>query len=138
MKKRTRPAFRFAALALAGGLAVSGCSGSSNSGGGEGAAEGEIAISGSSTVEPISVRVGELFAESGGVLPSVEGPGTGDGFKKFCAGETDISDASRAIKDEEKATCEEAGVTYTELRIANDAITVLTNVQRLGAVPDLR
>ena len=127
MKKRTRPAFRFAALALAGGLAVSGCSGSSNSGGGEGAAEGEIAISGSSTVEPISVRVGELFAESGGVLPSVEGPGTGDGFKKFCAGETDISNASRPIKDEEKATCEEAGVTYTELRIANDAITVLTN-----------
>lgn len=126
MKQRTSPTQRAAALALAGGLAISGCSGSSSAAG-EGAAAGEIAISGSSTVEPISVRVGELFAESGGTLPSVEGPGTGDGFKKFCAGETDISDASRAIKDEEIATCDEAGVTYTELQIANDALTVLTN-----------
>ncbi|MEZ5382397.1 MAG: substrate-binding domain-containing protein [Microthrixaceae bacterium] len=116
---------RFAALVLAGGLALGACSGSSSGSGG--GAEGEISVSGSSTVEPISVRVGELFAEVGGTLPSVEGPGTGDGFKKFCAGETDISDASRAIKDEEQAICEQAGVTYTELQIANDAITVLTN-----------
>lgn len=117
---------RLGALALTGGLVVSACS-PSNSGTGAGVAGGEITISGSSTVEPISVRVGEMFAKSGGVLPSVEGPGTGDGFKKFCAGETDISDASRAIKDEEQAACAKAGITFTELRIANDAITVLTN-----------
>ena len=64
--------------------------------------EGEIFISGSSTVEPISVRVAELFEEvAPGVFVDVEGPGTGDGFKKFCSGETDISDASRQIKDAE-------------------------------------
>lgn len=117
---------RLGALALTGGLVVSACS-PSNSGTGAGVAGGEITISGSSTVEPISVRVGEMFAKSGGVLPSVEGPGTGDGFKKFCAGETDISDASRAIKDEEQAACAKAGITFTELRIANDAIAVLTS-----------
>ena len=126
MKRTSGMTIGLVALALAGGLAVSACS-PSGSGAGSGAAGGEVNISGSSTVEPISVRVGELFAKSGGVLPSVEGPGTGDGFKKFCAGETDISDASRAIKDEEQAACAKAGITFTELRIANDALTVLTN-----------
>ena len=57
-------------------------------------------MTGSSTVEPISIRVGELADElSGGSLAvTVEGPGTGDGFQTFCAGEADITDASRAIK----------------------------------------
>src|SRR3970040_3008448 len=57
----------------------------------------------------------------------VEGPGTGDGFARFCNNETDISDASRAIKDEEAATCEAAGVEYVELHIATDGLTVMTN-----------
>ena len=57
---------------------------------------------------------------------SVEGPGTGDGFKKFCAGETDISDASRPIKEEETAECEEGGIEFIELKIGFDGISVLT------------
>ena len=90
---------------------------------------GEVFVTGSSTVEPISVRVAELAAEmSGGALAvSVEGPGTGDGFKKFCAGEADISDASRKIKDEEAATCAEAGIEYVEIEVAIDGLTVATS-----------
>ncbi len=59
---------------------------------------------------------------------TVEGPGTGDGFKKFCAGETDISDASRTIKDEEATACAEAGIEYIELKVAIDGMSVLTSV----------
>jgi phosphate transport system substrate-binding protein len=89
---------------------------------------GNIAISGSSTVEPISARVGEAFdGANPGVATSVEGPGTGDGFARFCAGEIDIADASRPISEEEIATCEGAGIEYVELHIATDGITVLTN-----------
>jgi phosphate transport system substrate-binding protein len=58
---------------------------------------------------------------------TVDGPGTGDGFELFCAGETDISDASRPISDEEIAACEAAGVEYTELAVAIDGLTVATN-----------
>ena len=54
--------------------------------------------------------------------------GTGGGFEKFCAGETDISDASRPIKDDEEAPlCKEAGVEYTDVQIANDGIAIATN-----------
>jgi phosphate transport system substrate-binding protein len=89
---------------------------------------GTIVISGSSTVEPISIAVAERFAEQHpDVDISVDGPGTGDGFELFCNGETDISDASRAIKDEEAETCEANGVEFVELLIGNDGITVLTN-----------
>ena len=88
---------------------------------------GTIFITGSSTVEPISTAVGEEFGTKYSVVPDVEGPGTGDGFKKFCAGEADIADASRPIKDEEKAACAAGGVKYTELKIGLDAITVLTS-----------
>ena len=71
-----------------------------------GSVAGEIFVSGSSTVEPISTGVAEAFAAMNPDFKyTVEGPGTGDGFKKFCAGETDISDASRTIKDEEAADC---------------------------------
>jgi ABC-type phosphate transport system substrate-binding protein len=81
-----------------------------------------LVISGSSTVEPISQCVLEQSGYQGGV----EGPGTGDGFQRFCNGETDISDASRAIKDEEASTCEENGVEYTELQIGIDGMAVMT------------
>ena len=86
-------------------------------------------MTGSSTVEPISIRVGELAGEmSGGELAvTVEGPGTGDGFATFCAGEADIADASRPINDEEIAACEDGGVEYVELEIAIDGLTVATN-----------
>jgi len=95
-------------------------------GGGE--LSGSIVVSGSSTVEPITARVGEAFdGANPGVATSVEGPGTGDGFARFCNNETDISDASRPISDEEIGLCEAAGVEYVELHIATDGLTVMTN-----------
>lgn len=87
---------------------------------------GDVTISGSSTVEPISSLVAEQFsATNSGVGISVDGPGTGDGFELFCNGETDISDASRPIDEEEVAACEEAGVEYVELQIGIDGLSVL-------------
>ena len=92
--------------------------------------KGSINVSGSSTVEPISTGVAEaLAADNPDFEYTIEGPGTGDGFKKFCAGETDISDASRKIKDEEKAICDAAGISYVELKIAFDGMTVLTSTK---------
>lgn len=89
---------------------------------------GDVVADGSSTVYPITVAVAEEFAK---VYPdvrvSVGLSGTGGGFKKFCAGETDISDASRPIKDEEAATCEANGIEYTELLVALDGLTVMVN-----------
>ena len=92
-------------------------------------AAGSVFVSGSSTVEPINIRVAELAAElSGGSLAvTVEGPGTGDGFKKFCAGAADVTGGSRAIKDSEAETCAEAGVNFVELEVAIDGLTVATN-----------
>jgi phosphate transport system substrate-binding protein len=92
-------------------------------------AAGEVFVTGSSTVEPISIRVGELASElSGGDLAvTVEGPGTGDGFAKFCAGEGDVTGASRPIKDEEAQSCADAGIEYTELEVAIDGLSVITN-----------
>jgi len=92
-------------------------------------AGGEVFVTGSSTVEPISTRVGELALEqSGGELAvTVEGPGTGDGFATFCEGGADITDASRPIKEEEIAACESGGVEYIELEVAIDGLTVATN-----------
>lgn len=115
-----------AALAIVGAACASG-----DGGGGSGSSEGltgTIVISGSSTVLPISSLVAEVFNETNpDVAISVDGPGTGDGFELFCRGETDISDASRQIADEEIAACEEAGIGYVELEVAIDGITVLTN-----------
>ena len=89
---------------------------------------GAVIISGSSTVEPISSLVAEDFgAANDGFEYSVDGPGTGDGFARFCAGETDISDASRPISDEESAACVEAGIGYVELKVGIDGISVLTS-----------
>jgi phosphate transport system substrate-binding protein len=90
---------------------------------------GSIVVSGSSTVEPISTGVAELFKQQNPDWNyQIEGPGTGDGFARFCNGETDISDASRAIKDEEAAKCAENGIEYVELKIAYDGLSVLTNI----------
>ena len=89
---------------------------------------GEVIVSGSSTVEPISASVGELLEDCGsGVLATVDGPGTGDGFQLFCAGETDISDASRPIKEAEATVCADNGVEFIELKVAIDGIAVMTN-----------
>jgi len=96
--------------------------------GASGDLSGSIDISGSSTVEPISIAVAERFGEENpGVDISVDGPGTGDGFELFCQGETDINDASSKIKDEQIAACEENGIEFIELQIGNDGIAMMTN-----------
>ena len=96
--------------------------------GGTGGLTGSIDVSGSSTVEPISSLVAELFNEDNpDVEITVSGPGTGDGFVAFCAGDIDVADASRPIEEEESAACEDAGIEYVELEIAFDGITVMTN-----------
>jgi phosphate transport system substrate-binding protein len=86
-----------------------------------------IKIDGSSTVYPITEAVDEEFQADGKVNVTVGVSGTGGGFKKFCRGETDISNASRPILEKEMAACKEAGVEYVELPIAYDALTVVVN-----------
>ncbi|MGQ0830986.1 MAG: substrate-binding domain-containing protein [Microthrixaceae bacterium] len=88
---------------------------------------GQLTVSGSSTVEPISAAVGEKLLDCSGIEATVDGPGTGDGFKLFCGGETEISDASRPIKDEEAKACADAGVEFIELKVAFDGMSVMTN-----------
>jgi phosphate transport system substrate-binding protein len=90
---------------------------------------GQIAIDGSSTVAPFAEAAAELFNEENpDVQITVGTSGTGGGFEKFCAGETDISDASRPIDEEEEVPlCEKGGVEYTEVQVANDGIAIATN-----------
>ena len=90
---------------------------------------GEIQVDGSSTVFPIT----EAIAEEFGILTdrrvrvTVGVSGTGGGFKRFCAGETDISDASRPIKESEIELCSEAGISFVEIPVAFDGLTVVIN-----------
>jgi ABC-type phosphate transport system substrate-binding protein len=94
--------------------------------GGEGV-DGEVAISGSSTVEPISRNVAEKFADANpDVAISVAGPGTSDGLEQFCAGEIDVADASRAIEAEEEQTCADNDVEFVELQVGIDGLSVIT------------
>ncbi|MBW3590496.1 MAG: substrate-binding domain-containing protein [Actinobacteria bacterium] len=96
--------------------------------GGAGGLAGSIVISGSSTVEPISIAVAEKFHERHPVVDiSVDGPGTGDGFELFCDGEIHISNASRPIRPAEIADCEDNDIQFIELKIAIDGIAVLTS-----------
>jgi phosphate transport system substrate-binding protein len=89
---------------------------------------GRVAIDGSSTVFPITEAVAEEFRKvSPKVQVTVGISGTGGGFKKFCAGETDISDASRPIKPTEVDACKAAGIDYIELPIAYDALSIMVN-----------
>lgn len=91
------------------------------------AADKIIKIDGSSTVYPITEAVAEEFQRAKGVKVTVGESGTGGGFKKFCRGETDISDASRPISQKEMDACKEGGVQFIELPIAYDALTVVVN-----------
>jgi len=89
-----------------------------------------VVVSGSSTVEPISIAVAEEFTDplpESEVSVSVDGPGTGDGFELFCDGLLDVNDASSKIKPEQIEACEASGVEFIELQIANDGIAVLTS-----------
>jgi len=126
-------------LALALGVAACGENeeeGGNGGGGGEPAAEGtdfsqlsgSIRIDGSSTVQPFAEAAVELFsAEAPDVQISVGGAGTGDGFERFCRGETQISDASRLIEAEEIEACEEGGIEPVEVQVAQDGLAIVTN-----------
>ncbi|HSL66283.1 MAG TPA: PstS family phosphate ABC transporter substrate-binding protein [Gaiellaceae bacterium] len=123
-------------LALVLVLAAVACGGDDDEGSGTnaGTAEaggelsGRIESDGSSTVGPFTTRAAERFQqENSGVQVTVGISGTGGGFERFCAGETDLSNASRPIKDEEAEICEEKGVEYVEFQVANDALTVVVN-----------
>ena len=112
--------FSFAIMSVA-------CSSASES---ENELTGTIEIDGSSTVFPISEAAAEDFGKLPGmskVRVNVGVSGTGGGFKRFAVGETDISDASRSIKDTEKAKAVENGVEYTEFKLGDDGLSVVVN-----------
>jgi phosphate transport system substrate-binding protein len=89
---------------------------------------GRIQVDGSSTVAPLVTLAAERFRrDEPKVRVSVGVSGTGGGFERFCRGETDLSDASRAIKDEERALCERRGIPFFELQVANDGISIVVN-----------
>ena len=89
---------------------------------------GAIVIDGSSTVAPFATIAAERFeAANPGVSVTVGTSGTGGGFEKFCAGETDVSNASRGIKDEEIAACTEGGIEYTEMLVSYDGLAIVAN-----------
>lgn len=120
--RTTAVALLTAALAACGG----------DAGGGEGAdaaVTGSVEIDGSSTVYPITEAVAEeyMLSNDGAVRVTVGISGTGGGFKRFCAGETDISDASRAIKDTEVEACGAAGVEAIEFPVAYDGLSVVAH-----------
>lgn len=125
LRRRSVPAAAVLTLALA----LSACGGSNDEGtGGDSSLSGEVLVDGSSTVQPLTAAAGEFFAEEEpGVNVSVATSGTGGGFEVFCQGATDISNASRPIKDEEIALCEENGIEFTELQVATDALTVVVS-----------
>ncbi len=144
---------RTAVLVLAFGLIAAACgedkTGTKTNGSGskpDVELSGSITVDGSSTVGPLTSAAAELFgAENPGVRITVGTSGTGGGFTKFCAGETDMSDASRPIKTDDPAegpACEAAGIGYTELQVANDGIALVVNKDNTWAkcltVPQLK
>ncbi len=117
-----------AALAACGGSSRDGGTSASTAANADTSLSGSIVIDGSSTVAPLATLTAEKFhATAPNVNVTVGTSGTGGGFEKFCNGETDVSDASRAIKDEEKAICDEKKVTFKELLVANDGIAIVVN-----------
>src|ERR687896_2705145 len=129
-RQRMRKLLALAALATVGLLLAACGEGGSDDGGGGGSSDlkGTIKIDGSSTVAPLSTAAAELFQqENPGVRVTVGTSGTGGGFEKFCNGETDISDASRPIEDDEKAACQSKSIAYSEFQVANDALTVVVS-----------
>jgi phosphate transport system substrate-binding protein len=119
------------AVSVAGALALAltACGGDGDDPGSDGdSLSGEIRIDGSSTVAPLGEAAARTFqAENRGVRVTVGTSGTGGGFEKFCNGETDISEASRPIKDEEVAACEANGIAFEEIQVANDALSAVVH-----------
>lgn len=120
--------FKLASVASAiaiSALVLTGCGGQTVESTGD-ALAGSVVIDGSSTVAPLTEAAADLYRDAeSGVNVTVATSGTGGGFEKFCAGETDISNASRAIKEEEAATCAGNGIEFTELVVANDGLAVV-------------
>lgn len=115
-----------AVVAVAAGVTLAGCGSNDNTGGTT--VSGPVVIDGSSTVEPLSSAAAQLFmGEYPDTDVTVGTSGTGGGFRKFCAGETDISDASRSIEGDEIAVCEAKGIAFSQLTVANDALSVVVN-----------
>jgi phosphate transport system substrate-binding protein len=95
---------------------------------GEEELSGKVRADGSSTLGPFVTYAAEQFQKQNpGVRVTVGVSGTGGGFERFCRGETDISNASRPIKDEEAKICEDKGIDYAELQVANDGLSVVVN-----------
>ena len=112
------------------GLTACGGQDGNTASGEEGGVSGEVLVDGSSTVEPLTSAAGEFFLEEQpDVDVSVGTSGTGGGFEVFCQGQTDISNASRPINEEETAACEAEGIEFTELQVATDALTVVTSAE---------
>ena len=109
-------------------LGVAACGSDDNGGGGSSNLSGSITMDGSSTVYPFAQAAAEQFqGDNSDVKISVGEAGTSGGFEKFCAGETDISDASRPIEPEEVSACKKGGVKYFDFQVANDGIAIVTN-----------
>ena len=125
---RSRLLFPAALVLIALGLFLAACGDDNSNSGGGGNLSGSITIDGSSTVGPLSEAAAELFREENpDVRITVGVSGTGGGFEKFCAGETDISDASRAIEQEEIDACKKKNIAYEEVQVANDGLAVVVN-----------
>ena len=121
---------KFALAISACGLLALGIAACGGDDGGSGSSDlsGTIRLDGSSTVFPFAQAAAELFNEDNpNVKISVGEAGTSGGFEKFCAGEVDIADASRPIEPEEVDACKNGGVSYTEIPVANDGISIATN-----------
>jgi phosphate transport system substrate-binding protein len=115
-------------IAVAAGCGSDDTKTSSGEGKGSGQLQGEVITDGSSTVFPIMEAVAEEYmATQPDVKVSVGSSGTGGGFKKFIAGDTDLANASRPVKEEESALLDEKGVKYTELKLAFDGISIVAN-----------
>jgi len=132
LKTITKAALLLGLLALLAGCGGGGRDGSeagtTTSAGGDSDLSGRIEADGSSTVGPFTTAAAERFQrEHGGVQVTVGISGTGGGFERFCAGETDLSNASRPIKDEEREICEQNGVDYVELHAVNDGLAVVVH-----------
>jgi len=112
-----------------GGRGGDGASGSTTAATGGGSdLSGRIEADGSSTVGPYTTAAAERFQQQNpDVQVTVGVSGTGGGFERFCRGETDLSNASRPIKDEEAAACKAESIDYVEFQVANDALTVVVN-----------
>lgn len=122
------------AVALAAGLGLTACA-AEGSGGASGGLEGTVVADGSSTVAPLTQAARHQFiGAEPGVDIKVTTTGTTAGFRAFCDGGTDISNASREISEDERAACADAGVEFTEIVVANDGISVVINPANVWAL----